>query len=268
MESVKDLRFVTYLAPSLPEDLFAAISEYVGRAVGLPVSLRCETRTSGPPPDEVDPFSSGATDIGFMCAPSYLWLSELRPPAVRLLPAAPVFDDPRAEGRPVYFSDVIVGRDSRAAGFDDLRRGTFAINDRSSLSGYLALLRRLRAAGGPFVEALRESGSHLESIRLVAAGEVDGAVIDSNALALALRRDGDLGRHIRVLESWGPHPIQPVVVSARLPDEISGRIAAALLRLHEDEAARRSVAPHGLARFAPVSDADYEHERAALTTST
>src|SRR3954470_22529355 len=95
------LRFTTWLAPSLPRALFAAIVREVARVTAIPTMLECEMRTSGPPRGALDPFSTGTTDVGFLCAPAYAWLVEREPPAVTLLPAAPVFADPRAGGRPV-----------------------------------------------------------------------------------------------------------------------------------------------------------------------
>src|SRR2546427_11263635 len=95
-------------------------------------------------------------------------MTEFQLPAVRLLAAAPVFDDPRTEGRPAYFSDVIVAQGSPALRFEDLRGGTWAFNDPCSWSGYLNLLGRLRDVGGaPFFRVLRESGSHIQSVRLL-----------------------------------------------------------------------------------------------------
>jgi len=170
---VSDLRLVSYLAPSLPEGLFVAVATRIAEATGLTTSLRFQIRTSAPPPGEVDPFSSGEADIGFLCSPGYVWMTDLQPPAVRLLAAAPVFDDPRTEGRPVYFSDVVVAHGSPAIRFEDLRGGTWAFNDPCSWSGYLNLLVRLRDVGGaPFFRGLRESGSHLQSIRLIASAQV------------------------------------------------------------------------------------------------
>src|SRR5581483_11504435 len=98
------------------------------------------------------------------------------------------FDDPRAQGAPLYFSDVIVPAASRASCFDELAGGAWAYNDLCSLSGFHCLLRKL---GGRkrFFASLRASGSHLASIELVAQGLADGAAIDSNALRLALVRD-------------------------------------------------------------------------------
>ena len=264
-DTVSDLRLISYLAPSLPEGLFVAVATRIAEATGLTTSLRFQIRTSAPPPGEVDPFSSGEADIGFLCSPGYLWMTDLRPPAVRLLAAAPVFDDPRTEGRPVYFSDVVVAQASPAIRFEDLRGGTWAFNDPCSWSGYLNLLVRLRDVGGtPFFRALRESGSHLQSVRLIATGKVDGAAVDSNALAVLRRREPSLASRLRVLESWGPHPIQPIVVSSRLPSALADRIAASLCSMHLDEHPAKVLHSFGVLRFAPVADEEYVGERAAL----
>lgn len=97
---MSDLRLVVHLAPSLPEGLFDTVATRIAEATGRATSLRFVTRASAPPRGESDPFSSGEADMGFLCSPGYLWMTELQFPAVRLLAAAPVFDDPRTEGRP------------------------------------------------------------------------------------------------------------------------------------------------------------------------
>ena len=262
---MSDLRLVSYLAPSLPEGLFDAVATRIAEATGRATSLRFVTRVSAPPRGESDPFSSGEADIGFLCSPGYVWMTELQLPAVRLLAAAPVFDDPRTEGRPAYFSDVIVAQGSPALRFEDLRGGTWAFNDPCSWSGYLNLLGRLRDVGvAPFFRVLRESGSHIQSVRLVSAGEVDGAAIDSNALALLLRREPSLASRLRIIESWGPHPIQPIVASTRLPSALTDRIAASLCSMHFDGRSAERLRSFGVVRFAPVADDDYASERVAL----
>src|SRR5262249_36374679 len=105
---MNELRLVTYLAPSIPLGLYKAIARHLSGVLHVPVALRSETRTSAPPPDEPDPFTNGEADIGFLCTPGYRWLADRSPAAVELVGAAPVFNDPRAEGRPVFFSDVVV----------------------------------------------------------------------------------------------------------------------------------------------------------------
>src|SRR5262249_3171109 len=130
-----ELRFVTYLAPSLPVALFEHVARLVGERLGVATSVVADLRSSGPTPGD-DPVATNTFDVGFGCARPFLWLRERRPPSVELVEAAFVFDDPRAAGAPVYFSDVIVAAGSRARTFADLRGGVWAYNDVCSLSGF------------------------------------------------------------------------------------------------------------------------------------
>lgn len=98
--------------------------------------------------------------------------------------------------------------------------------------------------------ALVPSGSHLWSLELVRREAADAAAIDSNVLALHPQ-----SRALRVLETWGPFPIQPAVIRTALPAEEKARISNALLTLHERHAT--ALAAFGIARFVTGSEADY-----------
>jgi phosphonate transport system substrate-binding protein len=227
------LRLITYLAPSIPAKLF----EHVARRLGA--SLEFETRISGPLEGDDDPFADGRADVGFVCAPTYRWMRR----RVTLLPSL-VPADPRANGRPVYFADVVVRADSAIERFDDLRGRRWAYNDRNSKSGWFSMLDRVGGDTRFFAE-LVHAGSHLRSLDAVRDGRTDAAAIDSNALAR--QPHGDL----RVIESWGPFPIQPVIVRNEIDEATKSCIAKALLAMD-------GLAPFGFARFARVSAADYE----------
>src|SRR5437867_9542136 len=94
------LRVLTYLAPSIPLGLFELVVERLRRVLGVRATLRAEARHSGPPPDIPDPFSADEADLAFLCSPSFAWLSGMRPSPIELVPAAPVFLEPRTAGRP------------------------------------------------------------------------------------------------------------------------------------------------------------------------
>lgn len=259
------IRFVTFLAPSLPATLFETVVGLVGASLRRPVAVRAETRRSGPSGPEDDPLSRGEAEVAFLCPPTYLWLSRHPGARVDLIGAAPVFSDPRARGRPVYFAELVVPAASTARRLEDLRGAVFAYNDVASLSGLLCVLDRLEEMGErpSFFRRLRRSGSHLASLALVASGQADAAAIDSNALALAKRRDPGLGARLRVLDVVGSFPAQPVLARADLAAGIRDGIEDALLRLGHDPAARAALADFGLVGFAPVAPADY-HQHPAL----
>lgn len=213
-----------------------------------------------------DPFSGGGADIGFMCAPCFLWMRERETPPVELAGAAPVFREARAPGRPVYFSEVVMRREGPVRSFLDLRGRSWAYNDPCSLSGFYSMLKKLAEMGEDvrfFGETVR-SGSHLRSMEMVARGEVAAAAIDSNALRLRLHSDPGLGRRLRVIESWGPFPIQPVVLRSDLDPYLKESLRAALLTIGRNDRVPLALAAFGLERFAPVTRDDYTAEERAL----
>jgi phosphonate transport system substrate-binding protein len=223
------------------------------------VEVDFETTVSGPVP-ETDPFASGRADAAFVCGPSYALLRSAGA-AVEIVPAALVFDDPRNGGRPVYFSDVVVPRGHPARALEDLRGAVWAYNDRQSLSGWQRMLVRLEDLGlgvpDRFFSRLVASGAHVRSIDLVAREEADVAAVDSNVLLLERRRDPDLDSKLRVLESWGPSPIQPVLVRSTLDPALKASIADTLLALHRDPAMASRLAAFGVLRFERVDPAAY-----------
>src|SRR5215213_8911048 len=222
--NIQEIRFVTYLSPSIPRALYEALADHLQRTLGRErISLRVETRVSGPQRGgECSSFADEA-DVAFMCAPSFVWLRELRPPPVELLGVSPVF------------------------------------NDASSLSGYYSLFNKLAASGADesFFDSISCSGSHLNSIESVLRGEADAAAIDSNVLRIRLREVPQLRESLRVIESWGPFPIQPLVVSSALHEELKERLRAAFLATEYDQRTRHILKRFGLSRFVALGQEDY-----------
>lgn len=255
-----ELRFITYLSPGIPLAFFEAVVEYLRTELGLRASLVAERRISGPEKGVRDPFSKGEADVGFMCSPPYLWLREAKPPPVELLGAAPVFRDGRNGGKPVYFCDVVVRRDSPIQSFSGLWGCSWAYNDSCSFSGYFSLLNKLAEVGEDegFFSNMLDSGTHLKSMEMVASGEADASAIDSNVLAMRLRSAPELRERLRVIETWGPFPIQPIVVRSGLSRALKEALRRSLLAM---DATERIPDGFGLRCFAPVTDRDYSAER-------
>jgi phosphonate transport system substrate-binding protein len=251
------LRFATFLAPNmLPVYRFLAdrIADRLGRPVELVVGR------------SFDEFERGKADLGVICGLPYVWLAARRPPPVELL-AAPVLAGDRYAGRPLYHSDVIVRRDSPISCLEELRGYSWAYNEPASQSGHtvtLYSLVRMGARPGFFARVV-EAGVHQRAIRLVAGGAVDAAAIDSQVLAIELRDHPQLAG-LRVVGSFGPSTIQPVVAASRLPEQLKDQVREFLVKLGDDPTAR-PVLDHGLIRrFSPVDDATYDDIRAMLAT--
>lgn len=245
----RPLRITTWLAPSLPLSLFERVAERIGRLLRVPIILAADASRSGPEPWVDDPFASGEVDVGFLCAPSWWWLSNRDAPSVVPVAAQPVPLDERARGRPVYFSDVIVPSGG-APTFDALRGGRWAYNDSCSLSGWFSLESRVGDPRRWFGEVL-DTGSHLASVDAVADGRADGAAIDSTVLGWLRNAEPGLFERIRIVTSFGPHPIQPVVARAGLPPSTIAAIGAALCTFDPSAGPRSPLARYGLAGFVP-----------------
>jgi phosphonate transport system substrate-binding protein len=247
----RPLRFVSFLAPKM-YPVYEFITRHVGRALGRPTAL-----SVGSSYDEL----AGRADVGFVCGLAYVELSRWAEPL-----AAPVLRGGRYGGRPVYFSDVIVRRDSPWRTFADLRGRSWAYNEPHSHSGYglpRYHLARLGETAGYFGRVV-EAGWHECSIRFVAGGVVDASAIDSHVLAVALRDDPGLARRLRVLATLGPSTIQPVVAARGLPAPVKAAVRAALLAMGEDPRARQQLGRGLIERFVAVADGDYDDIRAML----
>jgi ABC-type phosphate/phosphonate transport system substrate-binding protein len=101
----------------------------------------------------------------------------------------------------VYYSDVIVRRDSPITRLEELEGRSWAYNEPASHSGHTVTLYSLVAMGAQpgFLGKVVEAGFHQRAIRLVAAGSVDATAI---------------GRPSRSRRAAWPRPRCPLILAA------------------------------------------------------
>jgi ABC-type phosphate/phosphonate transport system substrate-binding protein len=133
------------------------------------------------------------------------------------LVGTPHYSVPGCDG-PRHRSFVIVSRASSARDADDLRGKSVAVNDMGSNTGFNLLGEWLAQSSPaePFFERLLISGSHVESMRLVAERAADVAAIDCVSHAFLARHRPELVRATRILARTAPTPAPPWVVSREL----------------------------------------------------
>jgi phosphonate transport system substrate-binding protein len=257
MEPTRDeLVFATYLAPSI-RPVYEFVVERVAIELGVPTRL-----VTG---ESFGAIREAEVDFAFLCGLPYVRLRAEDPASVEAI-AAPVIRGERYGGRPIYFSDVIVGSGLDAESLADLQGCSWAYNERDSHSGYLLTLYSLARLGatGNFFSSAQVTGFHQESIRRVAAELVQASAVDSQVLAVALRDDPELAGLIRVIDVLGPSTIQPLVAVGGVPGALRQdvtRVVAAMGNLEED---RRALAAGLVDRFVPVVDESYDDIRAML----
>jgi phosphonate transport system substrate-binding protein len=241
--------------------VYQQIADYVTRKTGLQTEF-----VSGLAYGTInDMLQDGTLHCGFICGMPYVLLHD-RPQPVAQLVVAPIMKAPRYQGQPKYFSDLIVRKDSPYQSIQDLKGKTYVYNDELSNSGYNMPRFRLLQLGlthGFFGKVIR-SGSHEESIRMVAAGEADASFVDSLVLDFDLEKGFGHAREVRVLESVGPAGVCPLAASSKMPAELRDRLQQTLAHMHEDPEGRKILDEALLERFAVVDDSNYDDIRAMM----
>nr|CAD7431937.1 unnamed protein product [Timema monikensis] len=217
------LRLVTYMCPSHPVELYELVLQYLEEQVECEATLMYESRSAGPLPDRVDPFTSDTVDIAFLSSSAYTKLLDTKNAFTELLPVTPVFSHPKNKlEEKGYYSDIIIHIDGskHIQEFLDLRGTRWAYSNEDSLSASTAILKKLKEQGENssfFGDKLR-SGSHLNSVQMVLTKQAEASAVDANTLAYNKKYLQDGGKDVIVLESIGPLPPYPIVVNKRLSD--------------------------------------------------
>ncbi|WP_009630857.1 phosphate/phosphite/phosphonate ABC transporter substrate-binding protein [Synechocystis sp. PCC 7509] len=220
---MKKLSLVSYLAPNMFW-FYEGVGAYLSRVLEVEVNIIQS-------PDEALKdrlLREDRLDIAFICGLPFIRHYQVAPNQLEAI-VAPVMQAKRYQNRPVYFSDIIVAAGSSLRNLEDLTLKTWCYNDLGSNSGYYLLLHRLIEAGktNSFLGKAIQSGSHQNSIRLVAEGTVDYAAIDSTVLEQELRNFPTIP--LRIVESIGSNPIPPIVASQHLGATLIESVQQALL---------------------------------------
>ena len=202
---------------------------------------------------------SGMADIGFICGLPYIMKRDVPEPGIDLL-LAPVVKAPQYKNKPIYYSYLIVHKDNKAEKFSDLRGSTFTYNDEISNSGYNMPRAHLIDQGetDSFFGKVIRSGSHEESIRMVALGKSDISAVDSLVYDYDKVKNPEYVQQTRILKVLGPAGIPPVVVSTRLSLPLRKKIHDIFLGMKNDPAGKLILEKALLDRFDNVDDSNYD----------
>jgi ABC-type phosphate/phosphonate transport system substrate-binding protein len=146
--------------------------------------------------------------------------------------ATPRYRAPGCQGSS-YRSAIVVAATNAAATLDDLRGTRCAVNDPASNSG-MNLLRALIAplAGGQrFFSAVLWTGSHRETLALVAGGEADVAAIDCVTFEHLRTAEPALFAAVRVIGWSAATPGLPLVTAAGTEERTLAALRVALTEI-------------------------------------
>lgn len=171
---------------------------------------------------------------------------------------------PQAYGGTVYYSYIIVPKDSPAKGLDDLKGKSFAFSDPLSNTGKLVpeyLLARKGESSKTFFSKTVYSGSHDKSILAVADKLVDGAAVDSLIWEYLNKIKPELTGRTRILLKSDPYAIPPFVVHPSLDPELKKKLRTILLTAHTKPKGKELLDKMMTERFVPIDDKAYDSIR-------
>ena len=249
-------KVISFLAPNMLP-VYDAIIRYVSRKLNYELEL-----AAGSSYEQL--FQA---DFSFVCGlPYVLYTAPRREPSPITALVAPVLRGERYQNRPIYFSDVIVHRDSPFRSFSDLRGCSWAYNEPQSQSGYGITrysLVKLGETHGYFKKVI-EAGFHQTAIRMVDEGQVDASAIDSQVLAVELAHQPQLAQKLRVIDALGPSTIQPFVAASHVPQSLRDDVQAIFVEMHNKSSVATYLQQGHIDHFVPVQNSDYDDIRAML----
>jgi ABC-type phosphate/phosphonate transport system substrate-binding protein len=181
-----------------------------------------------PPPRPLDELWARA-DLGctFMCGLPYACDTRLLTPIV-----APVVRGARYGGRPVYFTDIVVHRDSPYRSLEETFGRRIGYTVKHSQSGYVALREhllpyRLRLGHSPYAEVVGPLGGARDIVGAILAGRIDVGPLDSYVLDLIRHLQPDLGAQLRTIATTLASPIPLFIATAPVERELVGKLQGA-----------------------------------------
>lgn len=171
---------------------------------------------------------------------------------------------PQAYGATVYYSYILVAKDSPFQSFETLRGTRFAFTDPLSNTGRLVptyMLAKMNETPENFFKEIIFTRSHDKSIKAVAQGIVDGAAVDSLIWEYLNATNPEFTSKTRILKKSPPYAIPPVAVPRRLDPGLKDKMKQAFLNAHLDPKGQEILQKMKIDKFVEISDRAYDSVR-------
>jgi len=198
----------------------------------------------------------GNIDMAFVCGGPYIEGHDKF--GLELLVA------PQVEGKTVYYSYIIVHRDSAINRFEDLRGKTFCFVDPLSNTGKIYptyLIKQLGETLQTFFKEYFYSYAHDISIRAVAESLVDAAAVDSLIFNYMDKKNSPFTKNVRIIKVSPAFGIPAVVVRPNLDKDLKEKLKKILLYMHQDKYGKEILEKMSIDKFVEVDDSNYDSIR-------
>lgn len=226
--------------------------DYIGEKLGMHVDLIDRENY-----DEINSLmKSEDVDAAFVCSGPYV--AGHKEFGMELLVA------PQAYGETVYYSYIIVHKDSSIKSFGELRGKRFAFTDPKSNTGKLVptyMLAKMNETPDTFFEKYIFTQSHDKAIKAVAQRIVDGAAVDSLIWEYANRTNPEFTSKTKIIKKSPPYGIPPVTVRRGLNPELKEKLRQIFLNAYKEEKGREILKGMMIDKFVLINDRAYDSIR-------
>lgn len=201
--------------------------------------------------------ADGGLDLAFVCGGPYVLGRDTFQLDLLVVPET-------LAGETVYYSYLIVPRESPARTLEDLRGRKFAFTDPHSNTGWMVpsyMLARLGETAEGFFGEVVYTYAHDKSVQAVAGQRVAGAAVDSLIYDYLAAANPELVAKTKILAVSEPYGIPPVVVRPDLPAEQVAKLRDVLLKMHMDPEGASILKGMLIGRFVAAADAAYDSIR-------
>ncbi len=138
-------------------------------------------------------------------------------------------------GASVYYSGIYTAKDSGITSLADLKGKDVAFGDANSTSSFVYPVAMIVAAGLDPVNdlgAIRMTGSHANSLKALAEGQVHAAAASFDSFEKAMNQGAlDPAKFVAIAKS-DPIPNPPLAMSVKLPAEVKTKLRDAFNTVH------------------------------------
>lgn len=235
-----------------PEEGFAhyqRLLDYIGKKMNRPVEFIAQTSYR-----EANELLAGAkVTAAFVCGKPYVDGHDNF--GLEILAA------PQVKGKTVYYSNLIVHKESAYEGLKDLKGKVFAFADPMSNSGWLVPTYELAKMGetaDSFFERYIYTYGHDKSIKSVAQKVADAAAVDSLIYNYQLAHNPKYAAQTRVIGTSLPFGIPPVVVPKELDPALKTAMREILITAHQDKQGFEILQAMAIDKFVLIDDSAYD----------
>ncbi|MFH0898472.1 MAG: PhnD/SsuA/transferrin family substrate-binding protein, partial [bacterium] len=102
---------------------------------------------------------------------------------------------------------------------------------------------------------------HGTIIQNILNGTIEAAPVDSNILALSLKKDPTLKHRIKIIESWGPYPLHPFVIRKGFDTTLKQKIIQTLKEMSLDKQYQHILEKYLVVGFKEINEKDLEESK-------